>query len=533
MANNEAKLRMGIEGAEQVIREIEKVRKARADLSKEEANAARESERLEKKRIEKERQVVESVKGQIVDNLVRGLDSAISAATYFKKIDFKDATESAKHFDEAVTRLSLRGTENIGALAQRTTDVSNSIGVASDKVLGIATAFSDMTYSTGGSVDVVKAMGDAANKSGKQIEQMFPLAVTLGRSFGTSSKQIESGFQRIEDLSKKIGTTGGLRAFQDTIAALGPLMERTGIKTEESRDRMLAFIGTLGKGLAPGQATLIGAQALGSLQGMNPLALIRTLKENPYDEHGRINDPDKVYAKLKQQTIKRLGPKMAYYAYLNSFGPELGSELFNKNYDHLEETVAQSKAGKSQKKGGLLETKAGARLAYDVKHENRAREIIGNPLLAMQDEGKKQALTSIGGLDAQIFEDTAMGLLPSPMQRVAEISNFGKVAAKAGFNKYSSEIDWIANAGSKPPSKTASLVSAAISPIVGPVLGSETSVKLLEQLIQKMPSAKQFGDALVSSLKSAGNFVVKLPTPPPKTDDKNNQNKLPGAVNQG
>lgn len=66
-----------------------------------------------------------------------------------------------------------------------------------------------------------------------------------------------------------------------------------------------------------------------ALVAQGPARLIQTLGYNPFDKQGDMIDPIKAAKDIRDKSIRRLGREGAYRAAVATFGPKLGSVIFN------------------------------------------------------------------------------------------------------------------------------------------------------------------------------------------------------------
>lgn len=281
-------------------------------------------------------------------NLARLGSEFASAATGMKALDFGEAKNRAKAFEEQVTRLALRSGKDIGALAGEIKGVAVEMGRAPEDVASLAKEFGKLSYDAAGGVEAIRQIGDKAQRSGRNVEELMPVGAALARSFGTASQNMGEGFERIRQLSGALKTAGGERGFQEMIVALGPQLEMMGLRTDEARNKMLAFTGVFAQaGKNPAQAQAFGQQAAGMLEGIDPVLMEKTLGYDPYNETGTIEDPAKVMRQLYQKGARRLGGakgKALRMALRRQFGTRLGSVIYHGGQGMFDEADRQRKA---------------------------------------------------------------------------------------------------------------------------------------------------------------------------------------------
>lgn len=492
----------------------------------------------------------------LVASVAQGVSSYNEAVSHFKQIDFKDAKAEFLALDTSITRLSLHGIEGSDRLHGKVDEVSKGILVGADRVVQAATMLSDTTYGQEGMTDAVAAAGTAANKSGRQLEQLLPLAATLGKAFGASGQQITSGFEKIEDLSQSLGTTGGVRAFQDTIAGLGNQFQQLSVQTDQSRNKALAFVGVITQGLNKDQAQRVGGQALGAIEGVNPLTLSRTLHKSVkelYDEQGHLRDPAANYQALKEKTIRRFGKEKALDVLVNTFGTEVGSQIYYKDLTQVD-ALAKEKPLQQEPQLDYTQTAAGKRELFEIEHQKQARDDVAKGLADESEKRRLALMNTPGGMADLVkkeknanylpgFVNTALSWFrPSGDTQLEDLRSDFKNKGRAYQQATPAQRAEFERTGRTPADTQAAREASVpdrgrLADIAHPPadyfnekLGPFTQVNSnLKKLLEKMPTAQQNAAALTTVMQTA-KFQVKAPLPTTKA--ANDHNKQAGDVNR-
>lgn len=462
----EAKLKIGVEGADRAARELRGVKAAASDLGKGLVGGGLGSFK------------------ELGANIRALADDVAKAATGIKSFDFGAAKDRAKGFEEQITRLSLRSGESVGRLSAGFKQVAQDVGVMPERLVETATSFARMTYDGSNAVKMVQDLGDKANDSGRQVEDLLPLATTLRNAFGVGTGDMAKGFDRVRQVAEDLKIAGGERAFQDLIVGLGPQIERLGLTSEKAGNQIRALIGESVKGIkSPGLQREAAAGAV-SGPGASPAELIRTLEYNPYDKKtGQIREDLrlKVEEDIRNKTRKRLGGQGGWLAYMNQYGAEEGTRRWNRNYDEVRETarkqdeldtvsatplrppdapllsqkgVVTTGGGTMDQavmpryystlnlKGGYRPTVAGLRNSREV--EKAMTELgVGVSLARVEDEYQD---TFKGARGVQAGVETALGVLPNSAQQVARIGFAGVAGMSASNTDMAQEKKAIADA---------------------------------------------------------------------------------------
>lgn len=432
-ASMNAEITLKATGAGEVVASFDKLKKSSADIGKNTENIAKSTDKAKKetkgfgdafKDIEQKTKEQKEHTAFMVNlaqkslpifaAIGREMAEQVQAVDPHRSMNYKEAADRRAAIEESATRLSLRASENYETLLGKAEAVSAGIGESQEQILRSATAFTDLTYSASGSVDVMETLGRAANESGRRLEQMVPVAAALATAFGSSNKEMEDALALIGKISKVTGNQGGSKAFQDIVASVSPQLGHVNLEGK-NKERTLAFVAQLGKGLAPAQAKEVTGRALSWLTSLDPAVAKQVVGYDPYDDRGRIKD----LPKFAQDIIKRDKKNwkgQAGLAYMRTLGPMAGKALYNVDFKESElnangersltpaesglQNFLQSEAGQeiisgvkgiqnsegykmlspfispiieaftSNEKGDFLTTKSGARTADAIRQEN-------------------------------------------------------------------------------------------------------------------------------------------------------------------
>lgn len=212
---------------------------------------------------------------------VRMATDVAKAATGVKAIDFNAATEGARRFDDAVTRMSLRGGSDVDTLKGRFREVGQQIAVMPERVAAVAREIGRVTYADIGSVAKdMRALGDEANDTDRSLEDMVALREGLFK-LGVPIGQAAAGIAKIRDVAADLKTVGGHIALEDTLVRLAPQLARFSGGIE----RAAATVGVLGKGLPAHVAEQVTGGVMGMMGSFDPLLVTKKLQQMTGDRH--------------------------------------------------------------------------------------------------------------------------------------------------------------------------------------------------------------------------------------------------------
>lgn len=160
-----------------------------------------------------------------------------------RPISFQSAADSAKRFDDVVTRLAVRSNRDIGALKLSFRETGKEIGVLPERVANAARALTKMTGSTD-AAEAMRDLGTEANDTDRSIEEMTEVGATLYNKLGVPLSRVGDALKGVRSTAEQFATTGGHLALENSLVRLAPLLARFG----GGERRASAFLGVFGKG---------------------------------------------------------------------------------------------------------------------------------------------------------------------------------------------------------------------------------------------------------------------------------------------
>lgn len=377
-----AEVRLGASGADDVIRTAEDVRAAYERAADGVGNAW---QNVGSKITGAVGGAIKSIGGSIG---TLATDS-IRLATAMGNISLARAVDSARQFDEQLGRITASRGIGLAELNTRLTATSKNILIGEPQIAAEARGIAALTGDFKGAMSAMKGLGEEAIATGRSADEMAPLGVVLKNVLGVSG-ETEEALGKIRAQADKLGTVGGAAMFERQIEALGGAMAGFDAKTERARDRLTAFAGVLGRGLAPNVASKVQQQTLGALES-SALEINRTLGRDILDENGNVQDPARVIRDLSESMKRRgmTGPR-ALRGWRRYLGNQAGSRVFNAlQHGELSEDGIATLAGLRPSEdahdaaGQFAGSKVGERLSVQLEHE-RAQRSVAEPLLDAQ-----------------------------------------------------------------------------------------------------------------------------------------------------
>ena len=166
--DREAKIKLKAEGASRAAGEVREVKKEVSDLAKTATGT-------------------QTFLTDLARGAMRLASEAARTANDTRPISFQSAADSAKRFDDQVTRLAIRSQRDIGALRQQFVATGKDIGALPDRVAGAASALTKLTGSNK-AADAMDALGREANDTDRSLEEMVgsvPFCLTTWASLST------------------------------------------------------------------------------------------------------------------------------------------------------------------------------------------------------------------------------------------------------------------------------------------------------------------------------------------------------------
>lgn len=316
-----------------------------------------------------------------------------------KPISFQQAADSAKKFDDTVTRLAVRANRDVGQLKQQFRDTGKEIGVLPDRVAQAARALTKMTGSAD-AADAIRDLGVEANDTDRSIEEMGELGATLFNKLGVPASRVGETFAKLRTIAKDFQTAGGHIALEDTLVRLGPLLARF----EGGVVRAAATVAVLGKGKSKDVAEETTGSVLGTLQGLDPLLLTKKMREltgdrdyKPYkrDQQGRTVLKQEVPGQL-QKYLRTLPRSAVYSLFGRSMQGVAAAETF-LDADLAEVTTEEDKIQLEDDVRAVEEQKARAQMQHGKGDpQGRLSSMSLRGLVSGPGRGSRFAATAAG-----------------------------------------------------------------------------------------------------------------------------------------
>jgi hypothetical protein len=225
------------------------------------------------------------------------------AANDIKPINFGTSADRAKAFDDQLTRMAVRGGQNVDVLKKKFKETGVEIGVMPERVAATARALQKATYSND-SADAMRALGDEANDTDRSLEDMVEIGSALYTKLGVPMDKVGVAIKTIRNAAQDLQTIGGHIALEDTLVRLSPLLAKFG----GGLRRAAATVGVIGKGKSPEVAEEEAALIFGSLERADPLLVTKAFRETGGDRNYKPyeRDPATGRTRLKREALPML-----------------------------------------------------------------------------------------------------------------------------------------------------------------------------------------------------------------------------------
>ena len=383
--------------------------------------------------------------------VARIASDAARAANDVRPISFDRAADSAKRFDDVVSRLAVRSNRDIGQLKQQFRDTGKEIGVLPERVANATRALTKMT----GSSDAAEAMrdlGTEANDTDRSLEEMVEVGAALYNKLGVPLGQLGDAFSRIRGAAMDFSHVGGPVALESTLTRLAPLLARF----QGGVTRAAATVALLSQGKSREVGERVSGTILGAFAGADPLLVTRKMREltgkrnyQPYE----INDQGE--AVLKSEALVKLQQhfrQRPFGAVLRFFNNDIAAtkQFLDKDLrqvDQAEQQTEQTRKtlvgqgavdlnnlrpsdraafeaysrqviGEKAGPSGLAATAAGERAQTDV--ERADIELSAGDVVQRQRDRRNAMYRGHRGLQAGV--DTLRAYMPSDFERVTHVA---------------------------------------------------------------------------------------------------------------
>lgn len=188
------------------------------------------------------------------------------AVTNAKPLSLAAATNEAEKYRDVVTRIGVAYKLTGGQLSDLQdyfSRTSMSIGHSADEV---ASAFEKLAKTSDfrTAKNELADLAVRANNTNRPLPEMVRDYTQLRSALSIPSHMAGPAFRMIDEQAEKSGTQGGGAALERRLEILAPTLKKYDTSTDEKRRQVLAIVAALGKNLPQEQATQVVQDALGS-----------------------------------------------------------------------------------------------------------------------------------------------------------------------------------------------------------------------------------------------------------------------------
>ncbi len=290
----------------------------------------------------------------------------------------REGRQAALDFEAAVAPLGRRTGTSFAALRTQIEGVERATHQGTTEQIAFRDALAQLTYGGEGAAASLQGMAGAATGGGRALSEYVPVAAALQELFGTA-KNLTGELDRLNATATRFSTIAGPKAFQDTLAALRPVLATLGPMSDDAAHRLEGLTAQVGARYKPETARRVTGQLVGALQANAP-AIERSLGVKIRDENGQISDPEAALKKVQTYVRKRSGSKAEMQRRLEGagFGSEGSAFLVNNDFETGERQVKEvdDKAAAAERLKAFQEYLAspqGRRKDAEIKAEQRQR----------------------------------------------------------------------------------------------------------------------------------------------------------------
>lgn len=309
------------------------------------------------------------------------------------KVDPSSAAGRFRTYRQSLIELSVASGRSVDAIKGQFANLQKTTLLPDEQLAKFGNTLAKTTYDFGDSTQAIQALRESGAAAGKSLEEMGPIASTLHNSFGETFGQMPESLARIGAAADTLGTIGGPGVLMDSIASLGSMISQVSVKGKKDADELIGALAAVGKGLNPEaqkrvQSKLLGVFTSGGEQFRENLHISR---KDFYDEQGHIKVNEANVKRLRDYYLKRTGGSVSgarrLASFSNNLGPELAFNLFSpdfmKNLDAAKNAPPSDKAAKAL--SDAIHSQAGQQIKRQQKTEQQNREGVGSPTNDLQD----------------------------------------------------------------------------------------------------------------------------------------------------
>lgn len=201
MVANEARIRLGLDGAESVKGGLKGVRDGLNQL--------------------------DSAVGNIGANVVRMGKDFLRAAADIKGIDFGQAAAKARELDDRIARFAVRGGKNVDELRKKFEELGLKTGVGTERMAAAAQQMDSMSLSgIDESTRMMAVLGEYAEDTGRSIEEMVGFGDTMFTKLGLPAQRVAVELDRLRAIAGDTKMSSGFLGLERTLQRLAPLLAK-------------------------------------------------------------------------------------------------------------------------------------------------------------------------------------------------------------------------------------------------------------------------------------------------------------------
>lgn len=197
-------------------------------------------------------------------NVAKDFSQAITNA---KPMSLAQATNEAEKYRDVVTRLGVAYKLTGGQLSDLQEYFSGTgmrIGASAEEV---ASAFEELAKASDfrTAKNQIDDLGVRANNTNRSLKEMVRDYTQLRSALSIPAHMTGPTFRMIDEQAEKSGTQGGGAALERRLETLAPTLKKFDTSTDAKQRQVVAIVAALGKNLPQDQATQVVQDALGSL----------------------------------------------------------------------------------------------------------------------------------------------------------------------------------------------------------------------------------------------------------------------------
>lgn len=353
MADKDAKVTIGVDGADEVARAADRALRPWT-------NAAGHA-----------KSAVQGMGQAFADTVRQTASDVARGVTAFAAFDLSSRIPAVIQYREEVARLSVVAGQSAESL--RTKFAAQEAQTLQSRQANeeFAKSFGRITYGYKDAADAAAALSAEALASARSLGEM----AGVGKVIYDATQKISAAPEvlgRIRAAADMLKTTGGPDALRDQFEALGGVIARMSVQTPEQLGRFAGAIGAIGKGLRPDQAKE-AQQSITSKVFGDTRATERFLRsagelkrgESILDESGQIKDAAGTLAAYQRAWRKQAGSMGEAKRLSRMYFGDIGGAAFMRTQFEDSEGAGVS-TGAQDAAGALLGGEEGRRKAAEL-----------------------------------------------------------------------------------------------------------------------------------------------------------------------